>query len=519
MDTPPRAAIYTRISKDREGSELGVERQEEDCLALAERLGLDVGNRIFRDNDISASTLSDKRRPAFEDMIARSRDGEFGTIIAYSNSRLTRRPREYETLIDLYQQNGVVIRTVVSGDYDLSQADGRAVARTIAAWDAAEAERTGERIRRQKRQRAEMGHWHGGTPPYGFKLDEKTRKLVLNPAEVSRIEDASKRMLDFREPMHSIVKDWNESGITTRGGHHWRQSNLRSILTNRALLGETKAGAIGWDPILDQRTFDRLQEHFSDPSRKMVHSPGVKGGKYTMGGGLTVCARCGRPLTSQVRNGSRSPSLICNKQVQGPHASHPQVERTVRGKVVMQDTGRVRIDHDSLEAYVFDQLTGALNDNDLWRQGLAEQDPDLEVKVEQLERHRAELRDERDRAGRAFVAGIMTEVDAKSEVDRVDAELLAIQSQINDLLGRSTLPHVLAEDIDWQAETPGVRRSFLRLFIDRIAVSEWPEGVSRNPIRKRDESDEAYAARQREHRTEALDQRVRIMWKWQNPNP
>ncbi|HEX9497165.1 MAG TPA: hypothetical protein VF926_01955, partial [Mycobacterium sp.] len=32
--TPPRAGIYVRISDDREGRGLGVERQEEDCRAL-----------------------------------------------------------------------------------------------------------------------------------------------------------------------------------------------------------------------------------------------------------------------------------------------------------------------------------------------------------------------------------------------------------------------------------------------------------------------------------------------------
>ncbi len=36
------AAIYCRISKDRTGAGLGVERQEEDCGALAASLGLDV---------------------------------------------------------------------------------------------------------------------------------------------------------------------------------------------------------------------------------------------------------------------------------------------------------------------------------------------------------------------------------------------------------------------------------------------------------------------------------------------
>ena len=50
---PLAAAIYARISRDREGAGLGVERQEADCRALAERLGWDVV-AVYVDNDISA---------------------------------------------------------------------------------------------------------------------------------------------------------------------------------------------------------------------------------------------------------------------------------------------------------------------------------------------------------------------------------------------------------------------------------------------------------------------------------
>ena len=53
----PRAAVYCRISDDREGRELGVQRQEEDCRARATREGWAVGE-VFTDNDLSASTRS-----------------------------------------------------------------------------------------------------------------------------------------------------------------------------------------------------------------------------------------------------------------------------------------------------------------------------------------------------------------------------------------------------------------------------------------------------------------------------
>ena len=39
QEKPRRAAIYVRISQDRNGEGLGVKRQREDCLRLAKRLG------------------------------------------------------------------------------------------------------------------------------------------------------------------------------------------------------------------------------------------------------------------------------------------------------------------------------------------------------------------------------------------------------------------------------------------------------------------------------------------------
>ena len=52
--------VYCRISRDREGSHLGVKRQEDDCVALAGRLGWQVVDVII-DNDRSA--YSGRARP------------------------------------------------------------------------------------------------------------------------------------------------------------------------------------------------------------------------------------------------------------------------------------------------------------------------------------------------------------------------------------------------------------------------------------------------------------------------
>ena len=69
-----RCAIYARISNDHEARELGVDRQEQDCQALAARLDLEP-IAVFRENDVGASTLSRKARPLYAEMIRRARAG------------------------------------------------------------------------------------------------------------------------------------------------------------------------------------------------------------------------------------------------------------------------------------------------------------------------------------------------------------------------------------------------------------------------------------------------------------
>src|SRR5689334_13391303 len=90
------AAIYCRISQDREDNALGVRRQREDCEALAKRAGLTVGG-VYIDNDLSA--YGRKPRPQYRAMVDALKAGTVGTIVAWHPDRLTRHPRELEDLI------------------------------------------------------------------------------------------------------------------------------------------------------------------------------------------------------------------------------------------------------------------------------------------------------------------------------------------------------------------------------------------------------------------------------------
>src|ERR1700753_3824755 len=134
-----RSGIYLRISDDREGQELGVGRQQEDCLSLSDRLER-VVYKIYKDNDISASTRSRQTRPDYQRLLTDARNGVIDTIIAYTTSRLTRKPREQGDPLGLAEPYGIQFFYVASPSFDLNPAHGRHIARLLAANDASQAE-------------------------------------------------------------------------------------------------------------------------------------------------------------------------------------------------------------------------------------------------------------------------------------------------------------------------------------------------------------------------------------------
>ena len=298
---PKRAAIYARISSDPEGKKLGVRRQEEDCRALAKRLRItDV--TVFSDNDRSASTRSKKPRPKYAEMIKAAEAGQFDVIIAYSNSRLTRRPLEAEHLIQLYERHGVVIKTVVSGEDDLSTADGRMTARIRASIDAAEAERAAERVTRAAKQRAQQGRPNGGTRPFGWRADDRTK---LDPKEHAVIVEMADRAL-AGESMRSIAADLNRREVPTVKGAAWSPTAIRGILTNPRLIStrvydKKEVGPADWDPALPSEAYERLRGLLLDKTRRVAMSNKVR----RLLTGIALCGECGRAMAgkTQMRRG------------------------------------------------------------------------------------------------------------------------------------------------------------------------------------------------------------------------
>lgn len=304
-----RCAIYTRISADQEGEALGVARQEEDCRRLAQQRGYTV-TEVYSDNDISASTKSTKDRPAYNQMMTDAKRGQFETILAYSNSRLTRRPLELEDFITLFNKHGVSAVTVVSGEDNLATADGRMVARIKASVDAAEAERIGERVARAKQQKAQSGAPLNSR----FRTFGYTRDFQPEPDEAKVVKEMFNRIAKG----HSImsVYDWMLTlyPINPVSNKKLTYNAVSQMLRNARYAGYNvyKGEIIGQgtqSALIDVKVWDAVQQRRKGQKRK---AGGFNARKYLLTG-FIYCKQCYSPMRGHQSSTKKSVSYRCTK--------------------------------------------------------------------------------------------------------------------------------------------------------------------------------------------------------------
>lgn len=235
-----RCAVYVRISDDREGSGLGVARQEADCRRRAEALGWDIV-AMYSDNDISA--YSGKNRPNYKQLLESITDGRVEALICWHTDRLHRNVRELLDFLDVIKDrdrkhSGAPFRieTVQAGRLDLGTPNGRAMAITFGAWAEQESSHKAQRIQGKHLELAKSGKsTGGGFRPYGYRRiydrAERPRRLVreeIIPEEAEIIRECARRVL-AGEKLSGICKDLNTRGVPTSSVGIWTAKQVHSL--------------------------------------------------------------------------------------------------------------------------------------------------------------------------------------------------------------------------------------------------------------------------------------------------
>lgn len=296
-----RIVIYCRISRDRAGAGLGVERQAQECRALAESLGhTDI--EVLADNDLSA--WSGKKRPDYQRLLAGLREGRWDTLICWHIDRLTRHPKDLETLVDVLNESRTVLHTVQGGEVDLTSAEGRMQARILGTLARYESDHKSDRIKGQKMQKAMAGQTFGGGRRYGWADDNR----ALDHAEADTVRRLTRGIITGL-PVYRLATDLNTAGAPYRGGRPWTPSGIRKLVRRPrnaglvvhrgAVLEDTRGD---WEPIVTVEEWRAVCAVLDDPARRT--SPGST--PRWLLSGIAVCGAegCGAPMRAGVRHGN-----------------------------------------------------------------------------------------------------------------------------------------------------------------------------------------------------------------------
>lgn len=445
-------AVYCRLSQDRTGEGMVVERQERECRALAERLGWNVAD-TYVDNDVSA--YGRRPRPRYRQMLDDVKAGRVTAVIAYHSDRLYRHPMDLEELVGLAEAHSLKIATVQAGDLDLSTSAGRHVARILGSTARVEVERLAERTTAGKADAARRGAWNGGQRIYGYETvkaehrapDEPALRVI--PAEADVIQQAARRVL-AGESLRAVARSLNEQGATTTTGKPWTGSALRKVLIRPATAGlRGSAGEVigkgEWEPLLDEDTWRGVVAVLTDPSRRTTD----RYARTYLGSGLYLCGVCGGPLTGNTTAGggpgNRRAAYRCRA-----------ADRDGQSHVVR--------DVERLDAFVVNVIVERLSRLDALEASAPPPEDTTPLHTEA-----AALRARLDDAARGWAAGALTQAQLLAATSELRTRLDAVEARIGQVRQGGALDGLTgADDVRaaWEAMPLDRRRSVVDLLVN-----------------------------------------------------
>ena len=311
-----RAAIYVRVSThwQIDKDSLPVQRTDlENYCKYA--LNLD-SYEIFEDAGYSAKNTE---RPAYQQMIARLRSGEFSHLVVWKIDRISRNLIDFATMYDEMKRIGV---TFVSKNeqFDTSSAMGEAMLKIILVFAELERKVTSERVSAIMLSRAANGQWNGGRVAYGYSYDKETATFSIvedEAAVVHMIFD----MYEMERSLTVVTKALNAKGLKTRRGIAWSAMTVQGVLRNPFYIGtyrynyRDEARLISTNheykpedewimiedhhkPIIERAQWDNVSSILSSNRRIVGNGMTYNRKNLHIFAGLLRCSNCGSNMTA-----------------------------------------------------------------------------------------------------------------------------------------------------------------------------------------------------------------------------
>ncbi len=496
------AAVYARVSTERQEQEATIESQVAALRAYAEQHGYQVPAEFyFLDQAVSGAKLM---RPGLDRLRDLAAEGAFSIVLCWSPDRLARHSAHQWVLLDELRRVGVkviFINQPLIGD----DPQGQLLLGIQGLFSEYERAMITERLRRGKLYRIrheQIAHSHA---PYGYHYRRVSEAggghWEINPREA----DVVRRIFDWYTgsehlTLCGIVERLNrpETGAPPRG-QHWTYSTVRNILTQPGYTGQAyqnqtricpetigrpkKNGrglkrtpehqprpASEWlpvtvPPILSQEVWQRAAERLATNQQFAARN----NHKYIYPlRGLLVCGTCGYTLIGRTSRGSAS--YYCPSKKNGQPGIPPH---------------RCTIPQSLVLPLVWQAVSQLLRTPALLADAWQNLEEDTSTAPEETDRLQARLRAlERQwlRILDAFESELIDKTQLAERKAHLDQERQALEQRLADLtrLARreqakqqmlqdfASFCHQIEGALD--APTPEVQQEVLRLLIDHVVV-------------------------------------------------
>ena len=350
-----KVAIYIRVSTTYQIDRDSLPMQRKDLIAYAELvLGIEK-YEIFEDAGYSGKNTD---RPAFQEMMQRTRKGEFTHILVWKIDRISRNLLDFAEMYEELQELRV---TFVSKNeqFDTSTAIGEAMLKIILVFAELERNMTSERVTAAMISRACNGQWNGGRVPYGYDYDPERKEFSIREDEERICQLLKKDYLESKSLTHT-ARFLNESGFKTRADAEWSPTAVWIIASSPFYAGiyrynrykgterRTENPEEEWVLVPDHHpAIFTLEEHeamlqllkknlrsFENPIGRPHSTDNIH-----LFSGIVYCGKCGSKMTSTPgrlhADGYRTSTYSCPKRRKTKDCDNPSVNDLIIGEFVI----------------------------------------------------------------------------------------------------------------------------------------------------------------------------------------
>ena len=330
--------IYIRVSTEEQAKEgFSINAQKEKLKQYAFARGWDIYD-FYIDDGVSGKDL--EGREQVKRLIKDVESGKINNVLVYKIDRLTRSVKNLMELIELFDKKDCAFNSVMES-IDTSTATGRMFIKIVGIFAEFERENLAERVSFGYEQKVREGNYINTRGVYGYDYGENTSDLTVNQEEAALV----RRIFDLYlkgESMSAIAKKMLEGQVPTKLGGRWRESTIKSILTNPLYIGKIRYGTTNpktsftvdsrYEPIVTEEIFNRAQAIYENRRKNpRKYYPGENTYFLT----FLKCAECGSIIRTNQHRDKTTDNLYvnysCGKNKEGLCScrgfSHPKLEQ------------------------------------------------------------------------------------------------------------------------------------------------------------------------------------------------